>query len=106
MIYNLADDFDDHNCEIYEEIPELEYDRDPQSASNLTKRPLGFMSTVIPYWTRNKKNPCFKISLSNSTKQTVKVLVRKHFFTYCLDMYLETFDVLSSTCCCPHNMLL
>ena len=74
----LGDDFDDRYCKEYIEIEESKYDNRSSSASDLTKRPLGFMSVVIPFVTNNAdaRNPCFKISLDNKTMQTVQVLVR------------------------------
>ena len=74
----LGDDFDDRYCKDYIEIDESKYDKSPESASDLSKRPLGFMSVVIPFVTNNAdaRNPCFKISLDNKTMQTVQVLVR------------------------------
>ncbi|CAB4018122.1 Hypothetical predicted protein, partial [Paramuricea clavata] len=70
-----GDDFDD--CTEYVQIKnESLYDRDPKSVNDLSKRPLGFMSVLIPFETNNAdaKNPCFTLSLDDSAKQTVQVL--------------------------------
>ena len=73
-----GDDFD--VCTEYVQIKnESLYDRDPKSVNDLSKRPLGFMSVVIPFETNNAdaRNPCFTLSLDDSAKQTVQVLVSK-----------------------------
>ena len=78
LIFHISGaEFD--NCTEFIQVNVSDYDTDPKSANDLSKRPLGFMSAVIPFKAINPKakNPCFQITLDDSTKQTVQVLVSK-----------------------------
>ncbi|XP_028398434.1 uncharacterized protein LOC114522028 [Dendronephthya gigantea] len=80
MALNICtgDDFDDGHCKTYIEIKNLTDYRNPDWINDLSKRPLGFQSASIPFLTinPNARNPCFKISLENSTQKTVELLAK------------------------------
>ena len=72
--FNTGAEFD--NCKEFIQVNVSDYDTNTSSVNDLSKRPLGFLSAAIPFKAinPNAKNPCFQITLDDSTKQTVQVL--------------------------------